>query len=179
MASSSEPSWKRGREEEDDDESCRCRLVKEGTPLAPEEPEEVPPLPPGEPEEVPPPPPDEPEEALAPQPVAVMRAPTLNADEATWSVSLFSDAFMKLRKVAVHLGVPGPNDPLQRIVKDCTFKINILDADLERGVLVPLSTTTVTMAASTARQLLRRRLGLRRWGSSGGDYLCLINLFLC
>jgi hypothetical protein len=37
MASSSEPSRKRGRAEEDDDESRRRRLVKEGTPLAPEE----------------------------------------------------------------------------------------------------------------------------------------------
>jgi hypothetical protein len=38
MASSSEPSRKRGREEEEDeDESHRRRLVKEGTLLAPEE----------------------------------------------------------------------------------------------------------------------------------------------
>jgi hypothetical protein len=56
MASSSEPSRKWGREEEDDNESRRCRLVKEGTMMAPEVPEEVPPLPPDEPEEVPPPP---------------------------------------------------------------------------------------------------------------------------
>jgi hypothetical protein len=55
MSSSNEPSRKRGREEEDDDESRRCRLIKEGTPLAPEEPEDVPP-----------PLPDEPVEALAP-----------------------------------------------------------------------------------------------------------------
>jgi hypothetical protein len=34
---------KRGREEEDDDKSRRHRLVKDGTVLAPEEPEEVPP----------------------------------------------------------------------------------------------------------------------------------------
>jgi hypothetical protein len=86
---------------------------------------------------VPPPPPDEPEEALAPQPMAVVRAPPLNADEATWSVSLFSDAFVKLRKVVVHLGVPGPNDPMQRTVKDYAFKINILAGDLWRGVLAP------------------------------------------
>jgi hypothetical protein len=123
MASSREPSRKQGREEEDDDESRHCLLVKEGRPVTPEkpeelpppppnEPEEVPPHPPEEPEEVPPPPPDEPEEALAPQPMAVVRAPRLNVDEATWSVSLFSDAFMKLRKGAVHLRVPGPNDPL-------------------------------------------------------------------
>jgi hypothetical protein len=90
----------------------------------------LPPPPPDEPEEVPPPPPDKPEEALAPQPeealvpraVAVVRAPPLNADKATWPVSLCCDAFVKLRKVAVHLGVPGPNDPLLRTAKDYTFK---------------------------------------------------------
>jgi hypothetical protein len=95
---------------------------------------------------VPPPQPDKPKEALAPQPeealtlqhVAVMRVPPLNADEATWLVRLFSDAFMKLPKVAAHLGVPGPNDPLQRTVKDYSFKINILAGDLERGVLAPI-----------------------------------------
>jgi hypothetical protein len=101
MASSSEPSRKRGREVEDDDESRHRRPVKEGTTLAPKEPEEVPS-----------PPLDEPEEALALQPVAVVRAPPLNANDATLSVSLFSDAFVKLRKVAVHLRVSGPNDPL-------------------------------------------------------------------
>jgi hypothetical protein len=51
---------------------------------------------------------------------------------------LFSDAFVKLQKVAVHLGVPVPNDPLQRTVKDYTFKINILIRNLERGVLAPV-----------------------------------------
>jgi hypothetical protein len=30
------------------------------------------------------------------QPVAVVRAPALNADEATWSANLFHEAFMKL-----------------------------------------------------------------------------------
>jgi hypothetical protein len=90
-------------EVEDEDERHRRRLVKEGTPLAPKEPEGAPPPPPNEPEEVsppshdetkevPPPPPHEPKEALEPQTVAVVRAPALNADEATWSVSLFNDA---------------------------------------------------------------------------------------
>jgi hypothetical protein len=93
MALSSEPSRKRGREE-------------------------VPPPPPAE---VKPPPPDEPEEAL--QPVAVVRAPPLNAYEATWSVNLFRDASVKLRKVAM---------------KDYAFKLNVLVGDLERGVLAPV-----------------------------------------
>jgi hypothetical protein len=93
----------------------------------PAEPEEVPPPPPAEPEEVPPPPPAEvkspPSEEVMPpppkqvkpprrkvtlQPVAVVRAPTRNGDEATWLANLFHEAFVKLRKVAVHLGVPAP-----------------------------------------------------------------------
>jgi hypothetical protein len=140
MASSSELSGKWGRVEEDDDESRHHWLVKEGTALEPEKPEEVspPPPPPDEPEEVPPPPPDEPEEALAPQPVEAVSAPPLTADEATWSVNLFHDAFVRLRWVAVHLGVPVPNDPLQRTVKDYSFKTNILAGELERGVLAPV-----------------------------------------
>jgi hypothetical protein len=40
-----------------------------------------------------------------PPPVAVLRAPPLNDDEATWSVNLFREAFVKLQKMVVHLGV--------------------------------------------------------------------------
>jgi hypothetical protein len=159
MASSSEPSRKWGKEE-DDEESRRCRLVKEGTALAPEEPEEVsspmpnepeevPPPFPNKPEEVPPPPLDEAEEvppspldeleeALALQPAAVVSAPPLNAEEATWSVNFMGDAFVRLRRVVVRLGVPIPNDPLQWTMKDHTFTIYILAGDLERGVLAPV-----------------------------------------
>jgi hypothetical protein len=108
---------------------------KEVLPPSPDKPEEVPPPPPDEPEEVPPPMPDKPEEALEPQPVAVVRARPLNADEATWSLNLFRDAFVKLPKVVVHLGVPVPNDLLQGTVKDYAFKINILVVDLESGVI--------------------------------------------
>jgi hypothetical protein len=53
-------------------------------------------------------------------------------------MNLFHDAFVRLRRVAVHLGVPVPNDPLQRIVKDYAFKTNILAGELERGVLAPV-----------------------------------------
>jgi hypothetical protein len=93
------------------------------------------------PEEVKPPLPKEvkpPRRMVALQPVAVVRAPALHADEATWSVNLFHEAFVKLRKVAVHLGVPAPRDPLQMTVKDYAFKINVLVGDLERGVLAPV-----------------------------------------
>jgi hypothetical protein len=69
---------KRGRgEEDDDDESRRRQHVKEGTALAPKE---VPLPPPNEPEEVLPPPP---EEAPVPQPMEIISAPALTADEAT------------------------------------------------------------------------------------------------
>jgi hypothetical protein len=110
MASSSEPSRKQGREE---------------VPLPPSAEVKLPP-----PKEVKPPPPE-----VVLQPMAVMHAPPLNADEATWSVNLFRDAFVKLQKVTVHLGVPAPRDPLQMTVKDYAFEINILVGDLERGVL--------------------------------------------
>jgi hypothetical protein len=123
MASSSEPSRKWGREEV--------------SPPPPTEPEEMPPPSPAEPEKVKPPSPEEvkppppkevkpPRRKVALQTVAVVRAPALNADEATWSANLFHEAFVKLRKVAVHLGLPPPSHPLQMTVKDYAFKINVL-----------------------------------------------------
>jgi hypothetical protein len=53
-------------------------------------------------------------------------------------VNLFREAFVKLRKVVVHLGVPSPRDPLQMTVKDYTFKINVLVGYLERRVITPV-----------------------------------------
>jgi hypothetical protein len=53
-------------------------------------------------------------------------------------VNLFHEAFVKLRKVAVHLGVPAISHPLQTTMKDYAFKINVLVGDLERGVLAPI-----------------------------------------
>jgi hypothetical protein len=53
-------------------------------------------------------------------------------------VNLFCKAFVKLRKVVVHLWVLAPRDSLQMTVKDYAFKINILVGDLERGVLAPV-----------------------------------------
>jgi hypothetical protein len=135
MASSSEPSRKRVREE-----------VPQPSPAEPEEvkpplPEEVSPPPPAEvkpppPEEVKSPPPKEvkpPRRKVALQPVAVVCAPALSAEEATWSAKLFHDAFMKLQKVVVHLGVPPTSHPLQTTVKDYAFKISVLVGDLERS----------------------------------------------
>jgi hypothetical protein len=51
---------------------------------------------------------------------------------------LFHEAFVKLRKVAVHLGVQPPSHPLQTTVKDYAFKIYVLVGDLKRGVLAPV-----------------------------------------
>jgi hypothetical protein len=53
-------------------------------------------------------------------------------------------------------------------VKDYAFRINVLVGDLERGVLAPVDDDNDNDG------------GLDVSGSgSGGDYLCLINLFLC
>jgi hypothetical protein len=51
---------------------------------------------------------------------------------------LFHEAFVKLRKVEIHLGFSAPSHPLQATVKDYAFKINVLVGDLERGVLAPV-----------------------------------------
>jgi hypothetical protein len=55
-----------------------------------------------------------------------------------WSVNLFLKALRRLQRVTVHLGIPRPNDLLQRTVKDFTIKIHILARDLERAVLGPV-----------------------------------------
>jgi hypothetical protein len=141
------------------------------------EPEEVPPPPPKEvppptAEKVKPPPPKvvkPPQREVARQPVAALRAPALSAQDASWSAKLLHVAFVKLRKVAVHLGVQPPSYPLQTTVMDYTFKINVLVGDLKRGVLPPSTTTTMTMmAASTSPApapalTLTPTVGLLRW----------------
>jgi hypothetical protein len=109
-------------------------------------PEEVPPPTPAEvkppsPEKVKTPPLKEvmpPRRKVALQPMAAVRAPALSAEDTSWSAKLFHEAFVKLRKVSVHLGVQPPSHPLQTTVKDYAFKINVLVGDLERGVLAPV-----------------------------------------
>jgi hypothetical protein len=55
-------------------------------------------------------------------------------------------------------------------VKDYAFRINVLVGDLERGVLAPVDDDNDNDGG----------LDVSGSGSdSGGDYLCLINLFLC
>jgi hypothetical protein len=131
---SSEPSRKRGREEV--------------PPPPPTEAEEVPPSPPAEPEEVPPPPP---EEAPPPPPEEVkwlkpprrkvsppLRAPAVNFEDACFSVKMLYQAWQSLGKVALHLGVQRPTDPLQTTVMDYAFKVNFLAGNLEREVVPPV-----------------------------------------
>jgi hypothetical protein len=91
--------------------------TKKVLPPPPAEPEQVPlPTPaqvkPPPPEEVKPPPPKvvkTPRHKVARQPVAAMRAPALSAQDASWSAKLLHEAFVKLGKVAVHLGVQPPS----------------------------------------------------------------------
>jgi hypothetical protein len=108
---SREPSRKRGREEV--------------PPPPPVEPEKVSPLTPAE---VKPPPPEEvkpPRCKVARQPVAPMRAPSTNVQDASWSVKLLHHASVNLGKVVIHLGVQPPSHPLKTTVMDYTFKINV------------------------------------------------------
>jgi hypothetical protein len=109
---SSEPSRKRGREE----------------------------VPPRTPAEVKPPPPEEvkrlkpPQHKVARQPVVPLPAPKVNVEDAYFSVKMLHQAWRSLGKVAVHLGVQRPTDPLQTTMMDYAFKVNVLAGELERGV---------------------------------------------
>jgi hypothetical protein len=106
----------------------------------------VPSPPPAEPEEVPPPPLAEPEEVLPPLPeevkrlkpprrkVSSMRAPSINFEDAYFSVKMLYQDWQSLGKMAVHLGVQRPSQPLQTTVMDYAFKVNVLAGQLESAV---------------------------------------------
>jgi hypothetical protein len=80
-----------------------------------------------------------------------LRAPKVNVEDACFSVKMLHQAFLSLGKVAIHVGVQRPTDPLQTTVMDYAFKINVLAGELERGVLPPsMTATATTMAASTS-----------------------------
>jgi hypothetical protein len=55
-----------------------------------------------------------------------MRAPKVNFVDACFSVKMLYQAWQSLGKMAVHLGVQRPTDPLQTTVMDYTFKVNVL-----------------------------------------------------
>jgi hypothetical protein len=163
---SSEPSRKWGREEVPPPPPADPVEVLPPLPAEPEEvppppPEEVPPppheeVPPPMPAEVKPPPPEEvkrlkpPRRKVARQPVVPLRAPRVNMEDACFLVKMLYHAWQSLGKVAVHLGVQRPTDPLQTTVMDYAFKVNVLAGQLEREVLPPSTTTTTTMVASTS-----------------------------
>jgi hypothetical protein len=118
----SDPSRKRGREEV--------------PPPLPTEPEEVSPPPP---EEVPLPPPEEvkrlkPPRRKVPLP---LRAPSINVEDACFSVKMLYQAWQSLKKMVVHLGVQRPPEPLQTTVMDYAFKVNVLAGHMEREVVPP------------------------------------------
>jgi hypothetical protein len=99
----------------------------------------VPPPPSAEPEEVPPPPPEEvkrlkPPRRKVPLP---MRAPSINVEDACFSVQMLYQAWQSLKKMAVHLRVQRPPEPLQTAVMDYAFKVNVLAGHLEREVVPP------------------------------------------
>jgi hypothetical protein len=52
-------------------------------------------------------------------------------------VKLLYKAWQSLGKIAIHLGVQRPTDPLQTTVMDYTFKVNVLAGQLEREVVPP------------------------------------------
>jgi hypothetical protein len=178
---SSEASRKRGREEVPPPPPAE---PKEEPPTPPAEPEEVPPPPPTEPEEVPPPPPEEvkrlkpPQRKVARQPVVPLGAPKVDYSDACSSLKMLYKAWQSLGKLATHLGVQLPPGLLQMTVMDYAFKVNVFAGKVEREV-VPPSTTTTTMAASTSLSPAPTLTPTPTVGSSDGDYLYLIDLFLC
>jgi hypothetical protein len=101
-----------------------------------------------------------------------MRAPTVNVEDAYFSVKMLYQAWQSLKKMAAHIGVQRPPEPLQTTVMDYSFKVNVLAGHLEREVVPP------PRRRRWRPRRLQLRLRLRWWGSSSGDYLCLINLFL-
>jgi hypothetical protein len=100
-----------------------------------------------------------------------MHAPSVNVEDACFSVKMLYQAWQSLGKMVVHLGVQRPSQPLQTTMMDYAFKVNVLAGKLKREVVPPMTTT---MAASTSPApaptltptptptvgLLRRRLPL-------------------
>jgi hypothetical protein len=47
-------------------------------------------------------------------------------------------AWQSIGKVAIHLGVQRPTEPLKKTVMDYAFKVNVLAKQLEREVVPPV-----------------------------------------
>jgi hypothetical protein len=120
---SSEPSRKRRREEVPRPPPAEV-LPPTPTEVKPPSPEEVKPLKP-------------PQRKVVRQPVVPLRAPKVNVEDACFSVKMLHQAWQSLGKVAIHLGVQRPTDPLQTTVMDYAFKVNVMAGELGRRVLPP------------------------------------------
>jgi hypothetical protein len=66
-----------------------------------------------------------------------MRAPSVNVEDACFSVKMLYQAWQSLKKMVVHLWVQRPPKPLQTTVMDYVFKVNVLAGHLEREVAPP------------------------------------------
>jgi hypothetical protein len=66
-----------------------------------------------------------------------MHAPSVNVDDACFSVKMLYQAWQSLKKMFVHLEVQRPPEPLQTTVMDYAFKVNVLTEHLEREVPPP------------------------------------------
>jgi hypothetical protein len=76
-----------------------------------------------------------------------MRAPSVNVEDACFSVKMLYQAWQSLKKMAVHIRVQRPPKPLQTTVMDYAFKVNVLAGHLE-AKWSPMTMTK--MAASTS-----------------------------
>jgi hypothetical protein len=66
-----------------------------------------------------------------------MRAPSVNVEDACFSVKMLYQAWQSLKKMVVHLGAERPPEPLQTTVMDYAFKVNVLAGHLEAEVVPP------------------------------------------
>ena len=107
MASSSDPSRKRGREE-DDEESPRRKEAKE----------------------------EKAKEEKSKEEQAKKDATVQLFADNRWSVGILLEAFKKLQDVAAAFNMPRPAEPKERTVKALAFKIHGLAEDLEKLPIV-------------------------------------------
>jgi hypothetical protein len=63
-----------------------------------------------------------------------MRAPSVNVEDACFSVKMLYLVWQNLKKMVFHIGVQRPHEPLQTTVMDYGFKVNVLAGHLERDV---------------------------------------------
>jgi hypothetical protein len=110
-------------------------------------------------EEVLPPPPEEVKRLKLPRrkvPLP-MRAPSINVEDACFSVKMLYQAWQSLKKMAYHLGVEQPPEPLQTTVIDYAFKVNVLARHMEREVVPSTSPAPApTLTPTPTVGLLRR-----------------------